>query len=120
MMFRTESKRPVDLYHMLRDSLIEDALRLGTLRIDLWTVLPPGMSGSRLQTATLLRKLAAKMAKDFPGGIHHTKGIVTFTPTFLHFAKTQQELGVTDVEAKDAWLAFSSIADETRADGAMG
>lgn len=118
MIFRTDSQRPTDLYRMFRDSLIEDSIRLAQYRFDLWAVLPTGMAGNRLQTQTLLRKMATRLTQQFPGGIKHQKGVVTFDPVFIEFVKTQRELASYEDDAVKAWAAFRSIEEDANATGA--
>ncbi len=109
MMFKVQTQRPLDLYRLMRDGLIEDAKRLDKLEFDLWEVLPRGMSGNRLQTATMLRKLANNMTREFPGGIHHRKGKVQFTKDFIDFAHTHKEMGTDEGDVVKAWAAMQSI-----------
>lgn len=105
-MFKTIRVR--SLYQSFRDGLVEDCVRHNKPNIKLFGLIPSANMG-RLHTLAVMRKMASQMAREFPGGIVHNKGHVSFTPEFLLFAKTHIGMDHTAEDAAKAWQALKGI-----------
>lgn len=96
------------LYESFRDGLIDDAVSRNAHEFDPWKLIPEVHIG-RMQTVSLIRKMAAKMRKEFPGGVIEKKGKFLLQADLIEFAKTHREIGSTSEEMVAAWAAMRSI-----------
>lgn len=108
-MFRpTNPDRQRNLYQMFRDSLLEDCIRSGIYEVELWRSVPKENIG-RLQTVSLIRKMASRMSREFPGALTLSGGKLKISHELVDFSKTHRDLGSSEDEAIQAWQAMQSM-----------
>lgn len=109
-MLRNGSKQP-DLYYFFSMGVFHYLLDHDGPGLEPWHLVPKDHHIGRQNTMAAIRKMIAKLMRQFPGALFWAHKRLVMSPLFKDFLRTHQRMRSTVAEAMAAWAAMKDIGE---------